>query len=456
MKKQQERSRASSKMAGDVFVGAELNLSGLAKTEFDGHEKTKGPGKIIRLFKDNQEVNEAKKPDAVKIILDKTPFYAESGGQVGDTGEIVAGKAKVHIDNTVKIGDIFIHAGQVVDGTIKSNETVEAAVDECRRLAIMRNHTATHLLQAGLRKVLGKHVRQQGSAVDEGRLRFDFTHPQALTPEQVRDVEEFVYQAILANKPVIKQELILSEAREQGALAFFEEKYSDTVRMVTIEGTSKELCGGTHLDYTGQIGLMKITGEAAIAQGIRRIEAITGDEALKWVNRKQKELDKIAKTLQVPAELVCHHVQALIKRMKQEKKELGKYRLEAIKNHLNEIIDKADVVNGAKIITHIFDDVDIGLLRNISDLIKQKAKSAVILLGALSNDNAAVLAAVSDDLVKKGIRANDLIEKINPTINGSGGGRPNMAQAGSKNTNKKNLDQALRQAGDLVKEKSKG
>ncbi|MFA5088318.1 MAG: alanine--tRNA ligase [Candidatus Omnitrophota bacterium] len=450
MKEQQDRSRASSKMCGDVFADADLDLH-VPKTEFLGYEQTSSQSKILKIFREKTETPQAQKGDEVKIVLDKTPFYAEAGGQTGDTGILEGPQLRVQIHATHKIGDVFIHQGIVETGTATHNDMVTARVDTERRLAIMRNHTATHLLQAGLRKILGTHVQQQGSFVSNDRLRFDFTHPQAISKEQIKQIEDFVNQAIVNNLPVKKEVVSLNQAQNSGALAFFAEKYGETVRVVSIEGASKELCGGTHLASTGQIGLFKITGESAIAQGIRRLEAKTGSAALELIRQQEELLDKISQTLKTPRHELIDRINSQTSRVKQLEKELENFRFEAVKNSLATIIGEAQTVKGIRIITHLFRNLELPLLRKISDQIKQNAKSSITVLGSQTSDNALILISVTDDLTKKGIRANELIGDIAPLINGSGGGNPQLAQAGSKEINK--IEKAIAQSAQLIKEK---
>ncbi len=450
MKRQQEQSRASSKMTGDVFTGMALDLD-IPKTKFLGYECVKNTAKVSRLFVGNQKVEEVQQGQTVQVILDQTSFYAESGGQVGDTGSISSRQGKICIQDTQKIDAVFIHHGIVEKGILKVNDEVEVIVDEDKRLAIMRNHTATHILQAALRKVLGAHVKQQGSLVDQDRLRFDFTHHKALTKEQIRDIEDFVNDAVLSCDGVTKEVLSIEEARESGALAFFAEKYGDTVRVVSIGDYSKEFCGGTHLDSTGQIGLFKIIGESAIAQGIRRLEAKTGTRALVYVKEQEQKLEHIAKILKVPVNELVERVNMQTKRTKQLEKEVENLRFAAIKNSVETISEQAETLGETKIITHTFKDLDMGTLRKVADLLKKKVNSFVIVLGAFTQENASIFVVVSDDMIKKGIKANVLIDELAPMINGSGGGRPQMAQAGSKEMDK--VGAAVQKAKNLMMEK---
>ena len=452
MKQQQEQSRASSKMTGDVFTGTDIVLN-VPKTEFLGHERIKTVSTILKLHLNDQKVNQVSAGDDVKVILDRTPFYGEAGGQVGDTGYISTDKGRVRVRDTQRIDDIFIHLGTVEEGSLKMNDQVSAEIDLERRLSIMRHHTATHLLQAALRSVLGSHVQQQGSYVSEDRLRFDFTHHQAVTAQEIERIEQYVNERVLNCDTVTKDILPIEQAQKSGALAFFAEKYGKVVRVVTINEYSKEFCGGTHLDSTGQIGLFKVTAESAIAQGIRRLEAKTGTAALQYVTDEELQLTEMSRILKAPTALLVDRLNAQTRKLKQLEKEVDLFRFEAIKGSMDTILDQAENFDGVKIVSHVFKDVTVELLRKVSDLLKQKSKSSVIVLGAHAQENASILLAVTDDLVRKGIKANELITEIAPLINGSGGGRPQLAQAGSKEAKK--VGQAIQQANKLIKDKIK-
>jgi len=431
MQEQQERSRATSKMAGDVFTGTDLKLD-VAKTTFVGYETQCATATILKIFRDNQEVKTAQAGDEVKCVLDHTPFYAESGGQAGDQGLLTSSRGTIRVTDTTKISDFFIHQGVVEKGEVHVLDTVEAHVDKERRLAIMRNHTATHLLQAALRSVLGQHVQQQGSLVDENRLRFDFSHPKALTTDETRAIEEFINSRVMAADPVVKDVMTMDQARDKGALAFFAEKYGETVRVVSVADYSRELCGGTHLDSTGQIGLFKITAESAIAQGIRRIEAATGTGALKIVRQNEDNLKQLSQILKSPVEELSARINSQITKVKTLEKELEQYRFSTLKTELETLIQNATETNGAKLVVHTFQNIDVNLLRKLADLFKQKASSGIALLAAVNADNGQVLMLVSEDLVKKGIRADEFIRELAGQFDGSGGGKPQLAQAGSK------------------------
>ncbi len=452
MEEQQRRSRTASKMTGDVFTGGELDID-VSKTQFNGYEQTQCVSTILRLFINNQKVKEVSEGDRVQVVLDKTPFYAEAGGQVGDTGRIKGVQGRVRVEGVQKINDVYVHTGVVEDGLLKTGEEVEAEIDTDRRLTIMRHHTATHLLQAALREVLGKHVQQQGSLVAEDRLRFDFTHHKALTNEELEKIETRVNAYILRCDQVGKEHMPIQQARESGALAFFAEKYGETVRVVSVGNYSREFCGGTHLDSTGQIGLFKITGETAVAQGIRRLEAKAGMDALRFVHEEERKLGEVARMFKSSPSDLIERADVQTKRLKQLEKDLEKYQLETMKASIDGMIRTAEVRNGSLIIRGCFQGIEGGVLRQLSDLIKQKAKSSVIVLGSQNGENATILLAVTDDLIQRGIKADEMIKEIAPLIGGSGGGRPQLAQAGSKQAHQ--VDQAIRQAAEFIGERIK-
>lgn len=432
MTEQRERSRAGSKIATDVFTDMELDLN-LPKTKFLGYDTQTAEAEVLRIFQDQQTVESASAGQEVRIVLDQTPFYAESGGQIGDTGLFTtASGCVIEITDTQKLDDIFLHQALIKEGQIRSGDTVTASVDTARRLSIMRNHTATHLLQAALRKILGEHVQQQGSVVDDKRLRFDFTHPQGLTEQQKDAVEEEVNRMVQQNIALQKNEMSIDQAREQGALAFFAEKYGQTVRVVQVPGYSTELCGGTHLERTGQIQQFKISSEGAIAQGIRRIEAVTADHAEAFLamleNRRRQEDD------------------ARQRKEEQRKKQTETFTV--LKNQLDELIDQSPLLGTTRIVSRIFDNIDVALTRQLSDIVKDKVPSVAVIFGARNEGTASLIAAVSDDLIARGLRAGDIIRTAAPVMDGRGGGKPAFAQAGGKTPEK--LPEALDTACNMI------
>jgi alanyl-tRNA synthetase len=454
MEEQRNRSRAGSKMTGDVYANQDFTLN-LPKTEFLGYKETKADAKVLKILIDEQgESLQAFESQWVKIVLDHTPFYAEAGGQVGDTGyltNVIPAKAgiqktgspiktfgddrsfKVQVTDTRKVNDVYFHSGIVREGNIKTGDKVQAMIDEPRRRAIMRNHTATHLLQAALRETLGTHIKQQGSLVEEGRFRFDFTHPKGVKPEEIKKIENRVDEFIRRADPVTTEVLALEVARKKGALAFFAEKYGQTVRVISIGDYSREFCGGTHVSSTAEIEAMKIVSEGSVAQGIRRIEALTGNIKVKEFLKKQAQEASAVEEAQ---------------RMKQEEKSKQKIYFEKLKSSVDEMIKAGKDIKGATLIISSVGDIDIELLRKLSDLLKQKVKSGVFILGAKGLQDASVILSVTDDLAARGIKANELMQEIAPLLDGSGGGRANLAQAGSKQPQK--LEGALAKASEIV------
>ncbi|MBF0491092.1 MAG: alanine--tRNA ligase, partial [Candidatus Omnitrophica bacterium] len=432
MEEQKNRSRAGSKMIGDVFSDQNFKLN-VPKTEFVGYETGKVQAKVLKIFEGSQELSQAAEGQALQIVLDRTPFYAESGGQIGDTGLITTAQARLKVTDTQRTNDIFVHSVVVEKGVLQSGENVEALINEERRLAIKRNHTATHLLQAALREILGVHIKQQGSLVEEGRLRFDFTHPYGVKPEEAQKIEDRLNEFIRRADPVSVEVLPIEEAKKRGALAFFAEKYGQTVRIVSIGDYSREFCGGTHLSSTAQVEAMKIVSEGSVAQGIRRIEVVTGHAAVQDVLNKKKQ------------EAVAKEEAA---RQKQLDKERQNANFEQIKSSVDEMIAAASHVNGVRVITRCLHNIDIAMLRKLSDLLKQKVSSGVFILGAKGQEDAALVISVSDDLVARGIKANEIIGRVAPLFGANGGGKPQLAQAGSKEPQK--IEAAIAQAKDMI------
>ena len=425
MEEQKNRSRAGSKMTGDVFTDAGLKLN-VPKTEFVGYSVLESDAVVVKILNDSGRV---------RIILNRTPFYAESGGQVGDTGLIRCANAVLRVTDTHKVNDVFIHEGVLQQGVLKEGDNVEARVDGSRRKAIMRNHTGTHLLQAALREVLGPHIKQQGSLVTENRLRFDFAHPGAVKLQEILKIEERLGQFIKNADKVITEVLPLEEAKKKGALAFFAEKYGDIVRVISIGDYSREFCGGTHVSSTADIEAVKIVSEGSVAQGIRRIEAVSGQTAVADVLKQKQMQDEIREQAQ---------------RMKQEEKDRRNARFEQVKSSIDAIIRGAQNLNGANFVTYCLNEGDAGELRKLSDLLKQKLSSGVFVLGAKTMRDACLVVSVTDDLVQRGVKANDIVGRMAPLFGGSGGGNPNMAQAGGKDPEK--LADALARTKELIEQ----
>ena len=437
---QKKRSKAQSTMKGDVF-SLKQEVSGLKATKFLGYTGYETKAKVLRIIQGGKEAKKITAGQEAEIILDKTTLYAESGGQVGDVGEIIKGKNIFAVLDTKLVERTVIHYGKVKLGSFKKLDLVNAVVDKERRLAIARNHTATHLLQAALRKVLGKHVQQQGSLVASEKLRFDFTHFKDLNKEELARIEEEVYRAAIENHELCTKTLTLPQAKKTGALAFFAEKYEGKVRVVSVSNISSELCGGTHLDSTGSIGLFKIIHEGSVASGVRRIEAVTGNYAYQLVKEEEGNLEDISTLLNASKEKIIPELEKRLSRNKELEKQLGAQKLDQAKNSLDTLLEGAEVINGLKVIAKIIPGLDMGLLRKTVDLIKEKSDNTIIALGCESNGRALLVMGITADLSAKGFDATKLIVEVAKAIGGSGGGRKDFAQAGG--TQPENFEKAF-------------
>lgn len=443
---QKNRSKSQSNMKGDVFASEGLKLD-VTATKFAGYKNLETSGKVLAIIKDGKQAKKAGKEE-VKIVLDKTSLYAESGGQVGDTGILVKGKNVFEVTDTVKSGKIFFHIGKVKAGTFKKSDLVTAKVDKARRLSIGRNHTATHLLQAALRQVLGVHVQQQGSLVEAERLRFDFSHFKGLSEDEISRVEELVNSYILANHVLSVKEMALTNAKKTGALAFFAEKYEGKVRVISIGDFSREFCGGTHLESSGQIGLFKIISESSVASGIRRIEAVTGDTALKLVKEEGNIINDVAGLLNVGKDKITIELEKRLSRIKELEKQLNSQKANVVRSSVDEFIQAAVTIGDIKLIAKVIPEADMAALRSSVDLIKQKSPGLVVALASSGNGRALLVVGLTADLVEKGLDASLLMGKIASFIGGSGGGRKDFAQAGGNNP--AGLDAAFREMRNII------
>ncbi|MBI5417739.1 alanine--tRNA ligase [Candidatus Poribacteria bacterium] len=453
LESQQNRSRedwhkkASSEQ--DMIISSKL-----PDTKFVGYNTLTTSSKIIYLAIDNSPCNEILQENAnVTIVLNETPFYAESGGQVGDTGIICIGKNnKIIIENTVKYGSYYVHIGHLVQGKFKNGDEVQAAVDEERRKSIARNHTSTHLLQAMLRRVFGAHINQAGSLVTPDYLRFDFTHTSGLERNEISRIEELANDNILSNFNVGTQEKFIAEAKKEGATALFGEKYGDTVRVVTIGDISKELCGGTHVKNTGEIGSFKILKEESVGSGVRRIEAITGTKVLSYFRDQEVILSELCDAINSTPDMIKNKIVKLQDTIKNLEKEYEKLKLKLAGNILKDIIDKAEDINGKKIIQGILPDMNQGTLRNTIDDLKNKFPSGVFILGSGNNinDKPMITIGITKNLTPN-LHAGNIIKEAAGIIGGKGGGRPDMAQSGG--TEPWKLEEAIQFAVELAKKK---
>jgi alanyl-tRNA synthetase len=378
---------------------------------------------------DGKPAASAAEGDQVTVFLDRTPFYAESGGQVGDTGTLTAGGFEMEVTDTQKVGKAHGHIGRVVSGRLSAGDTVTATIDRARREAIVLNHSATHLLHAALRTVLGDHVTQKGSLVAPDRLRFDFSHHQPVTADELEQIEALVNEQIRRNAEAETAVMDFDAAVAAGAMALFGEKYDARVRVLRIGDFSTELCGGTHVTRAGDIGLLKITSEAGIAAGVRRIEAVTGDRALAWVRAGESALGRIAGMVRATREEAEDKVRHLLDRSRQLERELEQLKARLASGQSSDLADRATEVGGIKVLAARVDGADPKALREAVDRLKQRLGTAVVVLGSVEDDKARLVAGVTGDVTDR-IKAGALVGEIAPLVGGRGGGRPDMAQAG--------------------------
>ena len=444
------KSREGSAWEKDLFAGTENNVP----TEFVGYEEYESEAKILYIIRDNTLVESAQQDDQVTLILDRTPFYAESGGQVGDTGIISNDSFKMEVTSCHKTSDDkYLHIGKVISGSVMVGDRIKASIDAEKRLATARNHTATHLLHKALKKILGDHVNQAGSLVTPERLRFDFTHFSSIEPEQLDMIEDQVNGKILENIPVSVEEMPVEEAKKAGAVALFGEKYKDTVRVVSVGAYSKELCGGTHLKFTGQAGLLKILGESGISAGVRRIEALTGFNAISYFRNREDMLKKAADAAKSTPEELHHKIENLSDEIKLLKKDIEQLNSKLLRSSLDSIIADAQEVKGFKVVAAKMGDMDMNALRNASDSIKDKLGSGVVILASSKDQKVNLIVSATPDAVSSGVHSGQIIKEAAAACGGGGGGRPDMAQAGGKNP--AGIDEALKiarqKAADMIK-----
>jgi alanyl-tRNA synthetase len=437
MNEQRNRARAASKFGVDLRAG--MTVGG--ETKFTGYESEHGVGRVVNLFRGTVPVQELGAGEEGQVVLDRTPFYAESGGQVGDRGQLVAGDARFSVADTQKLGKVHIHVGRVDTGALRVGDQASAEVDHELRQATRLNHTATHLLHAALRKVLGIHVAQKGSLVSPERLRFDFAHYSAVTPDELREIERMVNAEVRGNAPAETRLMKYDEAVGAGAMALFGEKYEDDVRVLRIGDFSTELCGGTHASRAGDIGLFRIVSEGGIAAGVRRIEAVTGEGALQHVVQTDHILKDIAGALKATRDDVEDKVRQIVERSRRLEKEIGQLKDKLASGQGRDLSADAAAIGGARLVATRVDGADAAALRNAVDQLKDKLKSAVVVLGSVDAAGKALLiAGVTPDLTAR-VKAGDLVNFVARQVGGKGGGRADLAQAGG--TQPENLDAAL-------------
>ncbi|MEK9867001.1 MAG: alanine--tRNA ligase [Betaproteobacteria bacterium] len=428
MEQQRQRARAASKFQ----TSQGIDYAG-DNTQFYGYDSLQTKSKVIAVYKDGFSVDSLAQGDAGIVVLDKTPFYAESGGQVGDRGVIATG---ISSHTTFKVSDtqkvqpeVFGHHGEVVSGQIKVGDSVTSEVDSDHRSATMFNHSATHLLHAALRSVLGSHVQQKGSLVDASKTRFDFSHPKPLSQTEVEEIEIVVNEAIRGNANVNARVMNYDAAIESGAMALFGEKYGDEVRVVGMGEFSTELCGGTHVARTGDIGLFKIVAESGVASGVRRIEAVTGRGAIDYLHKRERQLTDVASVLKVGTDGLNDRVTQMVDNVRQLEKELSRVKAKLASSQGDDLSAKVREINGIQVLATQLDDADVAALRAAVDQLKSKFKTAIVLLSSVNDGKVTLIAGVTSDLTKK-YKAGDLVNFVAKQVGGKGGGRPDMAQAG--------------------------
>jgi alanyl-tRNA synthetase len=444
-----EAQKAKGRAAGKFKMDKALEYTGAGNT-FVGYEQLEAPAKVVALYLDGTPVAELKSGQQGVVVLDTTPFYAESGGQVGDEGLITSGSASFAVGDTQKIkADVFGHHGAVEQGTLAVGDSVTASVNLDQRAATMRNHSVTHLMHKALREVLGAHVQQKGSLVDAEKTRFDFTHNAPVTDEQIREIERRVNMEIVANAPTQARVMDIESAKSTGAMMLFGEKYGDTVRVLDI-GSSRELCGGTHVKATGDIGFFTITAEGGVAAGVRRVEATTGLNALRYVQGMEDTLGGVAGTLKVAPGEVPARVGALLEQMRELEKEMNALKSRLASAQGDELVNQAVDVKGIKVLAATLAGADAKALRETMDKLKDKLKTAAIVLAAVDGGKVQLAAGVTADSVGK-VKAGELVNFVAQQVGGKGGGKPDMAMAGG--TDASGLPKALASVQAWVSEK---
>jgi len=443
MEEQRARGRAAWQEAGsgakddEIAVYAEV-LKETGSTEFVGYTEHTVDAEIVALIAGTESVARAKQDEEVSVLLSRTPFYGESGGQVGDVGVLESSDAKLAVLDTIKPSpDLFVHKCKVVEGEITPFTKVKAQIDIDRRDAIAVSHTATHLLHSGLRNILGTHVAQAGSLVQAGRLRFDFNHYEAVSSDQLREIETLVNEKIRENDILEIGEMSLDKAKERGALAFFGDKYGDVVRVVQAGKYSVELCGGTHVDATGELGYVKLISESSIAAGVRRVEALTGSAAVTTIQDDEALLSDVASLLKTPKTGLSERIEQLLLEQRELEQQIQQLKSQNALSNIDILVDDATLVEGVKIVASRIDKTDRDSLRQMVDALKSKLESGVVALASVTGDDAAFIVGVTSDLVKdQGLHAGKLIQAITEIADGRGGGRPELAQGGGRNLGK--------------------
>jgi alanyl-tRNA synthetase len=445
MARQKEQARS----AGKFKMATNLEYDGAA-TSFQGYDKLDTEAKVLALYKDGTAVNALNEGDLGVVVLDETPFYAESGGQIGDSGELRSANGIFAVEDTQKIqATVFGHHGVLKTGQLAVGDSISARVNKQARIATMRNHSATHLMHQALRQVLGEHVQQKGSLVDTEKTRFDFVHNAPMTDEQIRQVEDIVNAEVLENVATQARVMDIESAQKTGAMMLFGEKYGDEVRVLDI-GTTRELCGGTHVSRTGDIGLFSIIAEGGVAAGVRRVEAVTGKNALAYMQRMETALGGVAGTLKVTPTEVPAKVDSLLDQMKQFERELSTMKSKMATAASGDLANQAIDIAGVKVLAVALEGADANTLRETMDKLKDKLQSAAIVLASVNDGKVSLAAGVTKDLIAK-LKAGDLVNHVASQVGGKGGGKPDMAMAGG--TDASQLPKALASVEDWVKQK---
>jgi alanyl-tRNA synthetase len=445
MQEQRDKARAAWAGSGEEKVNPVYReiASSVRKTLFTGYDILEGTGEVLAIIKANKRVNEVREGDEAEVVLDHTPFYAESGGQVGDQGELLGEAAKFSVTDTVKPAEgLFVHKGKVKKGGFKVGDAVLAKVNAEERMDTVRHHTATHILHSTLRSVLGEHVKQAGSLVAPDRCRFDFTHYTALTEREKERIEELVNERIIENHPVVVVEMEIDQAIASGAMALFDEKYGDKVRVVTVQDVSKELCGGTHASASGDIGLFKIVSEGGVAAGVRRIEILAGRRAYQEVRKEERSLREIGQMLKASDPDVVGRVERLMGQLRDTEKELDRLKQKMQTSEAGAIVTDAKMIKGVRVLARRVENMDAKDLRDFGDKLRDNIKSGILALGLSKDDKVSIVVMVSKDLVPR-FHAGNLIKEMALVLGGTGGGKPDFAQAGGKDPSK--LDAALKE-----------
>lgn len=431
-------------MENDIFIDVE------GSTVFDGYAETERHFKCFAIAKGSERVEEAEAGEEVTLVLDRSTFYAESGGQVGDTGIIESDDASLKVIDTKKSNGKFLHICKVENGVVKVGDKVTTLVDKERRQSIKRNHSAVHLVQAALREVLGKHVAQAGSYVDEYRFRFDFSHYQPLTEDEILKVGMLVNKKIMEAIPVECFEEDVATAKSMGAMALFSEKYGSRVRVVKMGDFSTELCGGCHVENTGKLGLMKILSETGVSAGVRRIEGVTGYNVILQMREKSKLIDDVSSVLKTNPSDLLNRAEGIVAELKDARHEIDSLKSKLAKNSVDDILGNTEDIGGVKVVTKILDDnIDMNTMREIGDNIKNKIPNAFVVLASKIGEKVNLISMASKEAIDKGANAGAVISEIAKQLGGGGGGKPDSAQAGGKKPEK--TEEVMKNVSDILK-----